>query len=74
MFRIYTDFDSDGAQLQSLGQYKVTFAKEQTPPVRGFWSLTLYVSKASPGKDRETNWLPAPDGTHPRVPPFKQSI
>ncbi len=26
-------------------------------------SLTLYVQKDSPGKDKESNWLPAPDGT-----------
>ena len=25
-------------------------------------SVTLYVQKDSPGKDRESNWLPAPDG------------
>jgi len=25
-------------------------------------SLTLYASAQSPGADRETNWLPAPDG------------
>ncbi len=25
-------------------------------------SITLYVQKDSPGKDRESNWLPAPDG------------
>jgi hypothetical protein len=72
----------------------VTFAKGETPPVNGFWSLTvynkehlfepnalnrfslgtkskslkpnndgsltLYVQNASPGSDKETNWLPAP--------------
>ena len=26
-------------------------------------SLTLYASAASPGADKESNWLPAPDGT-----------
>src|SRR5271170_3563132 len=26
-------------------------------------SLTLYIQKDSPGKDKEPNWLPAPDGT-----------
>jgi hypothetical protein len=25
-------------------------------------SLTLYIQKDSPGKDKEPNWLPAPDG------------
>ena len=25
-------------------------------------SLTLYLQKNSPGKDLESNWLPAPDG------------
>ena len=77
--------------------YAVTFAKGQVPPVKGFWSLTLYndqhlfnanplkryslgtknktlknnadgsltlyAGATSPGKDKETNWLPAPAGT-----------
>jgi hypothetical protein len=25
-------------------------------------SLTIYIQKASPGKDKESNWLPSPDG------------
>jgi hypothetical protein len=25
-------------------------------------SLTIYVQKDSPGKDKASNWLPAPDG------------
>jgi hypothetical protein len=25
-------------------------------------SVTLYIQKESPGADKESNWLPAPDG------------
>jgi hypothetical protein len=39
---IYTDFDSSGKRLTGASTYTVTFAKGQTPPVDGFWSLTLY--------------------------------
>jgi len=39
---IYTDFDSTGQRLSGANRYTVTFAKGQTPPVNGFWSLTLY--------------------------------
>ena len=39
---IYTDYDSQGQQLDGHNLYTVTFAKGQTPPVKGFWSLTLY--------------------------------
>ena len=94
---IYRDFDSQGQQLHGRSLYSVTFPKGQTPPVKGFWSLTLYneshffnpnalnryslgtknktlqyntdgsltlyASAKSPGKDKESNWLPAPDGT-----------
>jgi hypothetical protein len=39
---IYNDFDSSGARLNGANKYTVTFPKDQTPPVEGFWSLTLY--------------------------------
>ena len=80
----------DGAK----GDYTMTFAKGQLPPVDAFWSttmydqkkrlmvenpinryklgsadnlkankdgsVTLYIQAKSPGKDKESNWLPAP--------------
>jgi hypothetical protein len=92
---IYTDDDSSGKQLNGQNNYTLTFAK--VPPVKGFWSLTLYndahmfnpnalkryslgtknkdlkfnpdgsltlyAGAKSPGKDKESNWLPAPEGT-----------
>ena len=91
--------DSDGAPLNaSKNKYTLTFQKEDLPPVKAFWSLTMYdgktqlfihnsldkyllnsttmdqfvkqedgsitfyIQKDSPGKDKEANWLPAPDG------------
>jgi hypothetical protein len=39
---IYTDFDSSGQRLNGANKYSVTYAKDRTPPVNGFWSLTLY--------------------------------
>jgi hypothetical protein len=38
----YQDLDAGGQRLNGANRYTVTFAKNQTPPVRGFWSLTLY--------------------------------
>jgi hypothetical protein len=72
------------------------FEKNGTPPINGFWSVTMYTDKgtfvdnpinryaisthlgnlmynpdgsldiyiqnASPGQDKEANWLPAPSG------------
>ncbi|WP_111827072.1 DUF1254 domain-containing protein [Achromobacter sp. HZ01] len=38
----YTDFDSTGAVLDGGRRYEITFAPGQLPPVKGFWSLTLY--------------------------------
>jgi hypothetical protein len=95
---IYRDFDSKGQQLHGQHNYTVTFPKGQEPPVKGFWSvtlynehhlfspnalnryslgtksksflkynpdgsLTLYFGAKSPGKNKESNWVPAPNGT-----------
>jgi hypothetical protein len=90
--------DSDGKPLGgSKAAYTLTFPKGELPPVKYFWSitmysiperllvenpierysigsstpglkynadgsLTIYVSAKSPGKDKESNWLPAPSG------------
>jgi hypothetical protein len=92
----YTDSDTQGQQLAGASSYAVTFPKGQLPPVKGFWSLTMYdpahvfypnalkryalgtknkslqydadggltihLGNKSPGKDEESNWLPAPAG------------
>jgi hypothetical protein len=94
---LYRDLDSSGEQMHGKHLYSITFPKGQLPPVKGFWSLTLYnehhffnknplqryslgtknkslqfnadgsltlyAGAASPGTDKESNWLPAPDGT-----------
>ena len=94
---LYTDNDTAGRQLQGQSLYTITFPKGQLPPVKGFWSvtlynehhffhpnalnryslgtksknlkpnpdgsLTLYAGAKSPGKDKESNWLPAPNNT-----------
>ena len=90
--------DKNGEPMDgSKASYTFTFPKGQMPPVRFFWSLTmydlttrllvdnpidrysigdrteglqygpdgsltLYVQKDLPGKDKESNWLPAPAG------------
>ncbi|HKO92206.1 MAG TPA: DUF1214 domain-containing protein [Polyangiaceae bacterium] len=38
----YQDLDADGQRLNGAHRYTITFAKGLTPPVRSFWSLTLY--------------------------------
>jgi hypothetical protein len=38
----YQDLDADGVRLNSANRYAVTFASDQTPPVNGFWSLSIY--------------------------------
>ena len=93
----YTEVDGSDQKLTGANKYTLTFAKDQTPPVNGFWSitmyeidkgwwfvpnalnkftvsprdglkynadgsLTLYFQNESPGKDKQANWLPAPEG------------
>jgi hypothetical protein len=36
------DLDPQGVRLNGGKSYTITFAKGQTPPVKGFWSLTMY--------------------------------
>ena len=36
------ELDGLGVPLNGKNQYTVTFPKGQLPPVKGFWSLTLY--------------------------------
>src|SRR5271169_3065507 len=36
------ELDGQGVPLNGKNQYTVTFPKGQVPPVKGFWSLTLY--------------------------------
>ena len=85
--------DAEGKPFSSDSRYLLHFNKDQIPPVRAFWSLTmynekqllaanpidrfaigdrdklafnpdgsldLYIQRESPGKDKESNWLPAP--------------
>jgi hypothetical protein len=93
----YTTVDAKGEKLTGANKYTLTFPKGQTPPVNGFWSITMYMidqgwwfvpnplnkftvsprnnlkpnpdgsvtlyfQAESPGKDKESNWLPAPKG------------
>jgi hypothetical protein len=89
------EVDADGRPLSGEHRYVLRFASGQTPPVHGFWSVTMYdehgfpiqnaleryaigdrdelaydddgsltllVQHASPGVEREANWLPSPAG------------
>ena len=56
----YTDNDTQLGQLVGESSYEVTFQKGESPPVKGFWSLTMYDPQH--GKEKESNWLPAPPG------------
>jgi hypothetical protein len=90
-----SSLDQDGKPYNGANNYVIHFDKGMTPPVDGFWSLTMYdqagyfienpinvyaighgapfklnadgsvdiyIQNASPGKDKENNWLPSPKG------------
>jgi hypothetical protein len=38
----YQDLDERGERLNGARKYTLTFPRGETPPVNGFWSLTLY--------------------------------
>lgn len=90
-----SEVDADGKPYDGANKYILHFPKNQTPPVDGFWSVTMYngdyffvdnplnkytvsprndlkfnpdgsldiyIQHESPGKDKEANWLPAPEG------------
>ncbi len=38
----YQDLDENGVRLDGNNNYEITFLAGQTPPVKGFWSLTMY--------------------------------
>jgi len=97
MYPVYR-LDSEGKPLTGANRYTLRFAPGEYPPVKAFWSLTmydlpksllvanpinrylinspmlpkltkdadggltLYIQNESPGKDKESNWLPAPKG------------
>jgi hypothetical protein len=39
----YTFVDSKGEKLTGANRYTLTFPKGETPPVNGFWSITMYM-------------------------------
>jgi hypothetical protein len=89
--------DNQGNPLSGNNSYLIHFETGQTPPVDGFWSVTMYndknllvdnpinrysigkfteglknntdgsldiyIQNANPGADKESNWLPAPEGS-----------
>ena len=39
----YTEVNSTGQKLTGTNNYTLTFAKDASPPVNGFWSITMYM-------------------------------
>jgi hypothetical protein len=89
----FAEKETEGKPFNGVNKYTLTFKKEEIPPVKAFWSLTMYdkdaflvdntinryalgdrsgmtsdddgsltiyIQAESPGKDKESNWLPAP--------------
>jgi hypothetical protein len=55
----------DGKQLlikNPINRYLINSPMQPQMKKNDDGSLTLYIQKDSPGKDKESNWLPAPDG------------
>ena len=44
--------DGDGKPLSGANRYRLQFAKGETPPVTGFWSITMYDEKGFPVVNR----------------------
>ncbi len=42
----YTSVDSTGAKLTGANKYVLHFDADKLPPVKGFWSITMYVNDA----------------------------
>jgi hypothetical protein len=89
--------DSQGQPLNGNNSYLIHFKPGQTPPVDGFWSVSMYndknlfidnpinrysigkyteglknntdgsldifIQNKNPGPDKESNWLPSPEGS-----------
>jgi hypothetical protein len=57
-----TLYDSEGHFVpNTLNRFAIT-SHSGNPAYNADGSLDIYVQKASPGPDRESNWLPAPEG------------
>ena len=87
--------DGEGRALEGSHRYRLHFEKSELPPIRAFWSVTmysedgyfvpnpidrfaigdrdslksnpdgsldLYIQKDAPGGEKDSNWLPAPEG------------
>ena len=57
MYDQYHFFHPNALKRYSLG------TKNKNLKYNADGSLTLYAGAKSPGKDKESNWLPAPNGT-----------